>query len=343
MLREVVGCARVLFVAVGGGGDAVTAAMLALAARREGLESFTASIVWERFSVDPVPGPIPLEELRGAERVGEFSAAVNGDTVAVRRGRRIAIQAANVARALNEKVYVVDAYRGARGIAQGLRELVELLGVDAVVGVDVGGDVVALGYEEELWSPLADSMGLAAVATTPAEGIEKVLAIHSPGADGELPPEYVLRRVASIAAIGGLRGARGITLQDIGVLERILRYAHSEASRVQLEAFRGGFGEALIRGGSRRVRLSPLQTITFFLDALKALALAPLAQLVIGTDSVFDARRVLNSVGVYTELDLEEDVYRFVEEHGREPTPREVLEMRRAGRLRLTPFMGSER
>ncbi|RLG78122.1 MAG: hypothetical protein DRO12_00155 [Thermoprotei archaeon] len=334
LIKDFLSVKNVLFFGIGGGGDVVTAAMLALAARREGYRAYIGSVVWERMSVDPVPGPIPIDELVGVHRIGRYSAMVKGSSRALRGGREVAFQASNVAQALNEEVAVVDLSAAAEGVAEGLAELIRELDVEAVVAVDVGGDVLAKGYEDELWSPLADAVGLAALVRARVQ-VQKVLAVHSIGADGELSPGYILERISTVSSLGGLLGARGITARDVEILERLLEHAHSEASRVQLEAFKGCWGQHVIRAGSREIECSPLQTITFFLDPYITLAVAPLAQAVLFTKSIKEARSILNSMGVYTELDLEEDAYTFMRKHGRLPRGDELRKLREEGRARL--------
>jgi hypothetical protein len=72
-MEPLIGKAKhVLFAALGGGGDVASAAMLALAARRLGLRSHVASVVWERLPIDPVPGPVRFSEVVNAKRVGEL-------------------------------------------------------------------------------------------------------------------------------------------------------------------------------------------------------------------------------------------------------------------------------
>lgn len=315
-----------LFVALGGGGDVASAAMLALAARRLGIKSHVASIIWERLPIDPIPGPVRLNEVVGAMRIGERALMVTKDSRALRGGRTIAFQAANVSKVLGEPIGIVDVASGCVGVRKGLEELSAYLGCDAIVGVDVGGDVLASGFEEELWSPLADFIGLAAL-----KDFNGVLAVHSPGSDGELSPEYVLRRIALAAERGGYLGARGVTLEDLENLERILEHAESEASRATLLAARGVYGEVEIRRGSRTVHVTPLSMITFFLKSSVAAELNSLILELLSTTSIEEARRRLNEKRVYTELDLEEDAYKLIME-GREVSG-ETLRMLKRSRI----------
>ncbi len=294
---------RALVLAIGGGGDVASAAVLAAAYRRAGLGAILASVAWERYVNDPVPGPIRLEEIANPVELGEGYALVTGSSYAVRGGRRVDFQAARAAAVLNENVYVVDLYGGVVGYARALREIAEREGADAVVGVDVGGDSLAAGHEEGLWSPLADWIGVASLAR-----LGGVLAVHSPGSDGELGQDYVLRRVDEVAQRGGLVWGTLMSREDAEVLERLLERVESEASRVPLLAWRGFRGKHTMRRGSRAVDVTLLSTATFFLDARAVVeGVGPLEEL--GTaDSLEEARRRLNSVGIYTELDLEEDL-----------------------------------
>ena len=300
-----------LFAALGGGGDVASAAMLALAARRLGIKSYVASVVWERLPIDPLPGPVRLNEIVNAKRVGGWTLMVTEESRAIRGGMVIAFQAANASRALGEPVWVLDVASGPVGVRRGLEELSAELGCDAIVGVDVGGDVLATGFEEELWSPLADFIGLAALRE-----LKGVLAVHSPGSDGELRPEYVLKRMALVVERGGYLGARGVTPEDVENLERILEHVESEASRATLLAAKGAYGLVEIRRGSRTVFINPLSMITFFLRSEVVAQLNPLIAEIASATSIEEVRRRLNERGVYTELDLEEDVYELTRGEG---------------------------
>ncbi len=319
---------RVLVYGAGGGGDAVGAAYMYSKIKRLGGEPLLAALVWERHPLDPYPGPIPLEALIEAEPLGWSLARVTGGTRAIRPHGEVWPQIARVAHSLGVEAYAVDASKGGEGVLEALRTAVRELGAQAVVGVDIGGDILALGCEEDLWSPLADAMSLYALANT---GVPTLLAVHAPGADGELPPEEVLRYISILAGRGGLVGATGLERADLPVLEGALEHAVSEASRIPYEAFQGRWGEVAIRGGTRRVMVTPLQVVTFLLDPRVAYEWSPLARAVAGTRGVARARERLNELCVYTELDLELDLSR-ARETGSQADP---VELRRLGRERL--------
>ncbi|MEB3851028.1 MAG: DUF1152 domain-containing protein [Desulfurococcales archaeon] len=312
---------RVLVYGAGGGGDAVGAVHMYLRVRELGGEPLLAALVWERFPLDPTPGPIPIESMPDAEPLGWSLARVTGETRALRPTGEVWPQVARVAAALGVEAYAVDASKGAEGVLAALEDAVSELGVQAVIGVDIGGDSLALGCEEDLWSPLADAMSVSALARV---GAPALLAVQGPGADGELSQETVLDYIAAIASKGGLVGVTGIQASDVPVLERVLEAAVSEASRVPLLAFRGWRGELEMRGGTRRVRVSPVHSTAFLLDPTAVYEWTPLPRAVEGSMGVARARELLNSLCVYTELDLEMDLSRARERGAQQVDPAEL-------------------
>jgi len=320
----------VLFFAVGGGGDVASAAMLALALRRLSIKAYVASVAWERFVVDPIPGPIRFEEIVGGKQLGSYSMLIDGGVWAARGGRKVVFQAVNTSKALEEPIPIVDLYGGVLGVVKGLQEVLNYYGCDTVVSVDVGGDILATGFEEELWSPLADFIGL--VATAELNGI---VAVHSPGADGELLQEYILKRIAMVAEKGGYLWARGVTGEDIEVLKHLLNYVESEASKITLYAYSGLYGAVELRKGSRKTFISPLNLLTFFLNAKVVADLNPIVNSLRGTKSLEQARVVLNRFGIFTELDLEEEIYKLLQ-NGVEITGEVLVNIKHRFKKRLS-------
>jgi hypothetical protein len=319
-----------LIVGVGGGGDIVSAGLLAAILKRTGIRVKAGSIAWERFTIDPVPGPIRLGEIRDVVRRGEGYVVVNGSSYAMRGGRKIVFQAANVARALDNEIAIFTLEGGVKGYVEGVRNYMEDEGLEGIIGIDVGGDVLATGYERELWSPLADAAGLAMLNAIP----DSILTVHSPGADGELPQEYVLERISLVYRMGGGLGAYGLTLNDILIIEKILKHAVSEASRIPLLAFKGYYGSYVMRGGYAKTIITPVNTIMFFLDAHSAYKLSFPAKIVADTESFDEIVAKLNAAGIYTEYNLEKDLA--------EHADREVLEVREMGRMRIQRIGGGD-
>ena len=318
---------RVVVAGIGGGGDALGALVFYHKLKAMGAEPLLASVVWERFVLDPFPGPIPLEQLRNAEPLSSASALVTKDSYVDRFGYLVRPQIVRAAQVLDQKAVFLDLSKGYEGLREAFESLASL-GADFILGVDVGGDVIAKGCEDDLWSPLADAVSLSALRHS---SLPSAVVVFSPGADGELSPTAVLERVSKIAGKGGLVGAYGLNRREYRALKPYLEAFVSEASKIPFEAFSGRRGEKRIRGGTRGVELSPLATVAFVLDTAIAYEENELAKLVQGTRKITEARERLNRRCVYTELDLEEDLYRVKQSE----SPLSLHELKGEGRRRL--------
>lgn len=326
---------NILIFGAGGGGDVVSAAFLALKLREFGVNTYISAFPWERYVVDPIPGPISIDEVHMASELGEYSLAVSKSSYAYRGGRKIVFQAVNVSRALGEEVYLSFIDRGVEGLYNGLIEIIDRLKIDLLIGLDVGGDILALGGEKELWSPLADQMSLAALYKVDSNNIcSSMVAVAFPGADGELNRDYIMRRISGLAADGGLVGAIGFSNKDIHHIERILGYAVSEAGTAVRDALYGKYGWKTIRKGTRRVFIDPLSTIVFFLDIETVYNQSPMARRLLKTNSFEQANKVLNDLGIYTEYDLELDLYIQMKNNVGIDTEL-IRELKDKGRLRI--------
>jgi hypothetical protein len=92
----------------------------------------------------------------------------------------------------------------------------------------------------------------------------------------------------------------------------LLELVESEASRATLLAYRGDYGFIELRGGSRRTYITPLNLLTFLLKSEKVYELNPVAKTLEDTKDIDEARKKLNSLGITTELDLEEEIYKLI-------------------------------
>jgi hypothetical protein len=302
---------NVLFLGMGGGGDIATAAVLALSYERCGGRSVIGSIVWERYIVDPVPGPIHIEEFHNIVKIGNGYAIVKRDSYAIRGGRKVVPQVVNVANVLGREVFVFDIYGGPRGLARILKDFMNFYGVDAIIGVDVGGDAIAEGFEENLWSPLADAIVTAALAHLD----NTYVAIASPGADGELPQEYIEKRIRRIARLGGYIGGYMFTANDIETLKKILKKVISEASTIPIILLDTDQDVIYIRDGSRSVKLSLVNLAVFILHAV-IVSRDSIARYIFEAEDFNEARKILNKLSIITEYDIEEEIYRELTEKG---------------------------
>lgn len=264
-------------------------------------EEAVGHIPWERFVVDPTPGPVPLDSFREVVKVSEGVVLATPRSFVERGGRRFRTQGICVAEALARSVYVVDAYRRPSELAKALLQF------GRVVGVDVGGDVLGVGCEETLGSPLADAFGLATLAYVAQFGGEAELVVMSPSADGELSREYVMSRIAEAARLGGFLGSVGLSQSQLGLLSSLVGRCVTEASAVAARAAAGEYGELPLRGGVRRVHVDACATVGFRLRPEAVLRLNKAARVVYEADVPVDkAAPLLMEHGIPTEYHLEE-------------------------------------
>ncbi len=301
---------RPLILGMGGGGDVVGALATAEATRLyDGADPIVGGLAWERRPIDPVPGPRRASEIEGAEVLAPGILLAGPQTRV--RDRGVVFAETRMAEFLGQPTLLVDIDAGPATIAGGLAQAADALGCDLLVFVDVGGDVLAQGDEPGLRSPLCDAIMLAVAARLGAAGHSVLLGIFGAGCDAELTPQEVLARLADVAAVGGLCGARGLTEPVAARLEAAIRLVPTEASAQAVRAFRGASGVATIRGGTRTLELTSLAALTFYLDVgLTVQAVGRLARAVSSATSLAHANAELGRLGVRTELDLEVEAAR---------------------------------
>jgi hypothetical protein len=296
---------RPLVIGMGGGGDVVGALASAEFARLyDGAEPVVGGLAWERWPIDPVPGPRRIDEIEGAELLAP-GVLLAGPRTRV-RGREVYFAESRMAAFLNRPTVLVTIDDGPAAIAAGLAAAVASLRADLLLMIDVGGDVLANGDEPGLRSPLCDAIMLAAAARLAADGVPVLLGIFGAGCDAELTSEEVLARIAEVAAAGGICGARSLTEPIAERLEQCIELVPTEASAVAVRAFRGVQGSVPIRAGVRTVDLGTVAIMTFYLDvAVTFEIVGRLARAVADAGSLHDANDALGALGVTTELDIE--------------------------------------
>ena len=297
---------RPLVIGIGGGGDVAGALAVAETSRLyHGGDPIVGGITWERRPIDPEPGQRRADEIDGAERLAPC-VLMAGPATHV-RSSGVHFAESHMADFLREDTLLIDPNGGPRKVAEALAATTHRLGTDLTIFVDVGGDVLAHGDERGLASPLCDSVLLAAAVRMQRAGHPVLGAVFGVGCDGELTPDEVWARVAEVAAVGGLAGARGLTPPVAARLEEAVRHVPTEASAQALKAFRGETGESPMRGGRRSVQLSPAAALTLFFDPEAALtSAARCAAAVYDAASLEDANDLLHEMGIErTELDWE--------------------------------------
>jgi hypothetical protein len=286
----------------GGGGDVVGALAVARLCEKLGTPYVLGGVAWERFSVDPVPGPRSAAEITGGEAIGAH-AILAGAGTATRDG--VAFSESLMAGHLGADILLVDVTAGSRGVAEAIDAACAQLSCDLAVIADVGGDIIASGEEPGLASPLCDAVMLAGAmeASTPA-----VLGVTGAGCDGELTPAEVLERVAAAAREGAWTGTWSPPPAIVDEVEAAAAANTTEASMQLVRCARGETGPTPIRGGRRTVELTPVGALAFFFKVNdRTPRFAPLAGHVLGTTTIERARAALEARGVRTELDYERD------------------------------------
>lgn len=289
----------VAVVGAGGAGDIVSAyVMCEVLNDLFGIRKCVpVAILWERWVLDPFPGPVPRSLVRNAR----FSkcAWVNPETKVVRPGYSFTPQAAAVAEVMGREVPAVTLERGAVGFRECLEELVGL-GYGHIMALDVGGDILAEGHEEWLWSPLTDALTVAAI-----DGLDSSVAVLAPGADGELPTNYVLERIEEVAEAGGFIGVIGLWRDHAHTYEKILPKTKTESGLIPYRALKGMMRKDYIRGGSRAVDVNPTSPVIYVLETQAVIKATRLPKALRNTKSLAEALTKAHQLRIPTELDLE--------------------------------------
>ncbi len=287
---------------IGGGGDVVGSIGVARRCEALGTEFVLGGVAWERLPIDPVPGARPVEQILGGRQAGTRAVFAGAETSTP---EGVLFSESHVAAHLDSETVLIDVTAGAVGAAEGIRDAAAELGCDLVVYADVGGDALATGSEPGLGSPLCDAVMLAAGARLCGE-LDGAVAVIGLGCDGELTLDEVLERVGALAEARAWIGTFQIEPE---VAEEILRAAAPTGTEASLQLARSALGvrgEVEIRGGRRRLRLSPVSALGFCFDLEAAVPVLPLVGAVLETETLEQGRDALNELGVSTELDYEQ-------------------------------------
>jgi hypothetical protein len=243
-----------------------------------------------------------VEEVRAIHRYAWLANAESKTTTGVYFAE------SKMAGLLGEEVLLVDIHGGVTGVIKALEAALKTFRADLLVGVDVGGDSLARGGEPGLRSPLADSIMLAAYAELERSGQPTLWGVFGYGSDGEVTVDEVEKALQEVAKAGGLLGAWALTSKVVAELENVIKTVQTEASAIPVQCARGAWGETNIRQDQRKVKLTPLTTLTFFLSpTILFETLSRPAQAVKESSSLEEANDALHAIGIKTELDLERE------------------------------------
>lgn len=298
-LEDSFGKSRALVFGVGGCGDIVSTIPTARLLESHGVDVILGGVAWERVVVDPQPGPRHFVDIEGIERLNESVAIATGQT---QTSDGIEFAETKVARHYQDDVLLIDIGGGAAGVRTGIDDACDQLDIEFVVGTDAGGDVLAMGDEPGIKSPLTDAVMLSVLSSLEADS---ALGVFGYGSDGELSHEELERAFAAAAQRGGFLGAWGLTPRVVDEMASLLNLVTTEASRLPVEVAHGNLGQDTIRGGQRSVELSPASAVTFYFEPDAVANGSDLEECVHGTESFESAQQALVDAGYETELDLE--------------------------------------
>ena len=289
---------RPLYVAAGGGGDALAAALLHRAYGPPGPATI-ATLSWDRLIVDPLPGLRSFSDFDGLETVGQLEHVVTSHTRPISpAGSTLPPLARDLVGPLASTLVLLDPTDGAAGLRGQLAASMQAIDADALVVVDVGGDVLATGEEAGLRSPLADALVLAAAHGLSPDGR---LWVGGPGVDGELTAECVESRAR---AIGG--AALPPFPSDVAALALpVLRWHPSEATALFVAAAQGVRGLVDIRSGGMPVQLGEVSSCVYACGVENAFDVSPLANSVAGSRTLLDAEQGVIGVCGISEIAFE--------------------------------------
>ncbi|MFJ6132191.1 DUF1152 domain-containing protein [Janibacter terrae] len=305
---------RTLYVAAGGGGDAV-GALLARRALGDTDERppLVTTCAWERLRIDPVPGPRARADFTGLGLVDGEPCEVLPSSDTVPSGRSVLPRLAETSGA---RIFLHDFEQGAEGLTGQLKRLAASLEVDNLVVIDVGGDVLARGSEPELRSPLADSLTLAAALKT---NVPTALVVLGPGADAELPESAVTEL---LEAVSGNR-IRPVCATAVEDLHAVLCWHPTEATALVAAAATGARGSVAMRRGHTPVPLSD-RTPEVWVVRGPYLDSFPIAGSLQGTQSLAEAERIIRRSAV-NEIDFERAVASKSDSRGRRKSLRSFM------------------
>jgi len=304
---------KALIIAAGGGGDSVGAVHTYLLLKRENIEPILGALVWERMSIDPCPGPVPVHCFKNIDKISDTLYKVRPETIVERCGRIFRPQISIVLEFLNSEGIIYDPYRPVEEIARDLVKYMEDNEIDLLIISDSGGDILASGYEENLFSPLADSYTLSIAYQVSKKGFRTILGVFGPGCDGELSREEILTKFSLLAREGYFLFYVSLTPSIAEIMEKIVEKAHTEASKLPLRAYRGEKGKISIRRGERQVDLDLTCAATYYIDVKGIDKITRLPIILEKSRNILHAREILNSLGIMTELDIEEELSKLGE------------------------------
>jgi hypothetical protein len=280
-----------LYVAAGGGGDAIAASIISRTRGHHNNDTIIATYAWDRLRIDPLPGPRSPSDFTGLEPLGERNYTFTPQT---KPKPPSGSTLPRLASELPERLALIDPTSGAVGISQQLVELAQLVGATDINLIDVGGDILASGGEPNLKSPLADSLALAAAARI---DLPINLYVVGVGLDGELSADELAPKLPA--------ESENLTSADTEPFEQIFEWHPSEATALLVAATQEARGQVEVRDQGYPIQLSDESTAVYRFPASEAIDCNELAKRLRPTTSLDEVETHTRSVCGKSEIDYE--------------------------------------
>lgn len=283
-----------LYVAAGGGGDVIAAAILA--SIRDSTEpAVIASLAWDRLIIDPIPGPRTFADFTGLRHHAPLAAEITPDTRPIPPAGSLLPRLASE---LNARLFLLDATNSVPGLADQLTAIAATTSRSRLVLVDVGGDLVAEGTEDTLRSPLADFLLLSACL---ASELPLTALVAGPGLDGELPEADVIARCVLLNA----EQRYVLNREHVQPFRHLFTWHPSEATGLLVAAAAGRRGVVEVRDAGLRVPLTSRSPTVYAIPGESFPGTARLVDQLTTTRSLAAAEAEVRSARGNTEIDFE--------------------------------------
>lgn len=303
---------KALLIGIGGGGDIIQGIPIKNYFKLLGVEEvYLAGVAGEWWPFDTstpseyiwAPTAYLVEDLDNAQLVCPGAARVNKDTTY--KGRSIA--EAKVAQVLEEDTYVFGVRGGVQGLLKSFNEFIDKMGIDMVVGMDIGSDSLYSGEDEvhQPKTPLVDFIVLSALSKLK---VNSVYGLAGLGCDGEMEIVDVERNISKIMKAGGFISAYGLTQKDIAEMEKACELFPDPVEKFPCLAAKGDFtykNMKLMDVWGATVKIMPITAVTLFFDpAVVVESCARYAAEIYETNSLEEAEDIFLSLGVVPETRL---------------------------------------
>ena len=293
---------KALIIGIGGGADIIGTIPSKIYFENLGIECILGGLPWERYSIDPYPGPRPFEQIINKKIINDSLCWTSKKT---RTFDNLIFSEVKTLKYVKNKILLINIFNSSDKIADDINSFCNSKKIDMVIGIDVGGDILANGSESKLASPLADSIMLNVLCKLSKTIVTKI-GVLGYGSDGELTQDEINKSLSIILSKKGLFSTIGINRISHKVMKKLINNIETDASRLPIMAYEGKFGPTKIRRGRLEVGVHPMSQITFMLNPFVILKnISKTSKLIYNSEGLLDSSNLLISNGYPSELNYE--------------------------------------